>query len=61
MKDKLSYLTDLQITQFIRDSPTKLKRRLVKILVQLDKHEITLDDNGKIDWGTAPDHLVKKL
>ena len=60
-QDQLSYLTDSEIKDFIRDSPSKLKRRMKKLLTLLDKYEITLLDSGEVTWGNAPKTIVNKL
>jgi hypothetical protein len=60
-QDKLSNLTDSEITMFVRDSPSKMKKRLNKIVKELDKNGVRLDDRGEVVWGQMSKLVVDKL
>ena len=61
VQDRLSGLTDQQISSFILDSPSKIKKRSDKLLKLLKKHDIKLNEDGSVYFGNCPSHLQKKL
>jgi hypothetical protein len=60
-QDKLSNLSDAEITMFVRDSPSKMKKRLSKIIKELDRNGVRLDERGEIVWGQMSKLIVDKL
>lgn len=50
IKDRLDGLTDKEIKNQIRDSPSKIKKRTRKLRKKLEKLGVTLNSNGSIEY-----------
>jgi len=49
-RDRLKNLNALEIQYTIKETPTRIKKRSKQILKLMDKHGVTLDDSGDINW-----------
>jgi hypothetical protein len=60
MKDRLSSLTDDEILYTIKETPTKIKRAAKDILDKLERHNIKVTEDGKLDFSQCQSPAVKR-
>lgn len=60
-KDRLEGLRDQQIIDQIMDAPSKIKNRFRQLLKKLNKHGVTLTEDGQVDYSRVSNPRVKKL
>jgi hypothetical protein len=58
--DRLQGLSDTEVLNQIRDSPSKIKNRTNKLLKKLDQFGVKLDKYGKVDFSAVTNHFVLK-
>lgn len=60
--DGLKHLSDKEIISKVRECPTKLKKQAKTLLHKLNKHGVTLDKLGEVDYSAVKsEHVVKTL
>jgi len=56
--DGLKNLSNEEILRKVREGPTKLKRAAKSLLYKLQKHNVTLDQNGEVDFSKVKEPNV---
>lgn len=59
--DGLKHLSNAEIIAKVVESPTKLKKHAKGFLIQLNRHKVTLDENGDPDFSKVKNAHVLKL
>jgi hypothetical protein len=54
------HLTNQEIINKVTESPKKLKRQAKSLLYLLRKHEVSLDDDGNVDYSKCQNNNVVK-
>lgn len=56
--DGLKNMSDEEVLRKVRESPTKLKRAAKNLLVKLRKHNVTLDNNGDVNFSIIKEQNI---
>jgi phage terminase small subunit len=59
--DGLKHLSDQEVIQKVRESPTKLKKFASSFLKKLKKLNVTLTKMGEIDYSHVDNHHVLEI
>lgn len=60
MKDQLESLTDKELLSTIRETPTKIKKQANEILSLLEKNDVTVNEDGTLDFSRCKSEIVRK-
>ena len=59
-KDQLESLTDKDLIYSIRETPTKIKKQAHKIFKLLESNNITIEEDGTLDYSGCTNELVRR-
>jgi hypothetical protein len=62
LTDGLKGLSDRELIQKMREVPTRIKKNAKSLIKKLEKLDVTLKDDGSVDYSHVPyEHVVKSL